>query len=54
MCVYTNIYIYIYVFIYFGSWAENCGTCSFGIANLGIHQRGVQSEVGAVDGGSVI
>ena len=36
--IYTCIYIYIYIYIW---------------ASLAIHQRGVQSEGGAVDGGSI-
>ena len=62
-CVYVYIYIYIgrereryvyvYVYVYVPS-ARRGSACTPLPAALGIHQRGVQSEGGAVDGGSII
>ena len=57
ICMYVYIYIYIYTYIYIyiyickhpcNQWASATGP------SLGIHQRGVQWEGGAVDGGSIM
>ena len=42
VCMYVCIYIYIYTYIHI--------ICTY---KVGIHYRGVQSEGGAVDGGSI-
>ena len=63
VCIYIYIYIYIYIHIYIYREREReiCSELTSTVRGcaslppcLGIHQRGVQSEGGAVDGGSII
>ena len=42
MYMYMYVYVYVYMYMYI-AWTV-----------MGIHPRGVQSEGGAVDGGSII
>ena len=64
MCIYiyTHIHTYIYIYIYIYTHDYRLvangrrwpGEASATPSDLGIHQRGVQSEGGAVDWGSII
>ena len=60
MCIYIYIYIYIYLYIYIYMYLSLSiyiyiyTHTIYADTQMGIHQRGVQSEGDAVDGGSII
>ena len=59
ICMYMCIYIYIYIYLSLrlrnvSQQRSQCPRLRPLLANLGIYQREMQSEGGAVDGGSII
>ena len=57
ICIYVYVYVYVYIYIYIYTYIVICDLVAAparAVRDLGIHQRGVEWEGGAVDRGSII